>query len=225
MAGEMATDAGLRRLVRTARTVKRLRSQIERYGVETVEQTFRRWQALRLPALALAVREHDPAWAERFAQERDRILPLLGASVVDVQHFGSTAIPPLPAKDVIDFFVAVEGPAVTPERTAAMAELGYELYGNSPVDPETVWFWRTGAGSCAFAAHVCRRDRPWLATVVNFRDYLRTHPQERRRYEEGKRRLAAQEDQDFLSYSVGKMALFSELNEKADAWHAAGRPA
>ncbi len=217
-------DAALRRLVRTARTIKRLRAKIERYGVETVEQTFRRWQALRIPELALAVREHDPEWAGRFARERDRLRPALGKSVVDVQHFGSTSIPPLPAKDIIDFFIAVEGPAITPERVEALRALGYELYGNSPVDPETVWFWRVGEGF-AFAAHVCEAGRPWLSTVVNFRDFLRSHPEERRLYEEGKRRLAAEDDQDFLSYSVGKMALFSELNDKADAWHAAGRPA
>ncbi|HWM95357.1 MAG TPA: GrpB family protein [Thermoanaerobaculia bacterium] len=217
----MEPGLDLRRLVRTARAIKRLRSRIEVYGVETVEETFRRWQALRLPGLALSVREHDPEWADRFARERDRILPALGA--VEIQHFGSTSIPPLPAKDIIDFFVAVDGPPVTPERVETLAGLGYELYGNSPVDPETVWFWSTRAGPCAFAAHVCQRGLPWLSTVVNFRDFLRIHPEERRRYEDAKRRLAREEGQDFLGYSVGKMALFSELNAKADAWHASGR--
>jgi GrpB-like predicted nucleotidyltransferase (UPF0157 family) len=219
-------DARLNRVLRTARRIKRLRSRIERYGVETVEETFRRWQAVRIPELPLAMREHDPAWADLFAEESRRVRSRLGPPVLDVQHFGSTSIPPLPSKDIVDFFIAVDGPPAAPELASAMAELGYELYGNSPVDPETVWYWRTRGGTaCAFAAHVCRPGRAWLSTVVNFRDFIRTHPEERRRYEEAKRQLAAEADQDFLGYSVGKMALFAELNEKADAWHAAGRPA
>lgn len=220
---QAAADARLNRVLRTARRVKHLRARIERYGVETVEETFRRWQAVRIPELPLAMREHDPAWAELFAQESRRVRSRLGPAVVNVQHFGSTSIPPLPSKDIVDFYIVIDGPPDAPELVSAMAGLGYELYGNSPVDPETVWYWRTTENR-AFVAHVCPPGRAWLSTVVNFRDFMRTHPEERRRYEEGKRQLAAESDQDFLGYSVGKMALFAELNEKADAWHAAGRP-
>jgi len=220
---QAAADARLNRVLRTARRVKHLRARIERYGVESVEETFRRWQAVRIPELPLAMREHDPAWAELFAEESRRVRARLGPAVVNVQHFGSTSIPPLPSKDIVDFYIVIDGPPEAPELVSALADLGYELYGNSPVDPETVWYWRT-AENRAFVAHVCRPGRAWLSTVVNFRDFMRTHPEERRRYEEGKRQLAAEADQDFLGYSVGKMALFAELNERADAWHAAGRP-
>lgn len=210
------------RLMQTVRAVKRLRAKVERWGAESVEEHFRRLRALRLPDLPLTVREHDPAWAEIFAREKNRLLEAL-ESVVDIQHFGSTSIPPLPSKDIVDFLVAVEGPVLTPERVQAFARLGYESYGNSPVDPEAVWFWNIG-GNCAFAAHVCEHGRPWMTTVVNFRDFLRSHPMERSRYAEAKLRLAAEKDQDFLGYSVGKLALISEVNEKAEAWVAARRP-
>jgi GrpB-like predicted nucleotidyltransferase (UPF0157 family) len=233
---QAAADARLNRVLRTARRIKHLRARIERYGVETVEETFRRWQAVRIPELPLVMREHDPAWAELFAEESRRVRERLGPAVLDVQHFGSTSIPPLPSKDIVDLYVVIEGLPDAPERVSALAELGYELYGNSPVDPETVWYWRTSGRTSghtsgrtsadrAFVAHLSPPGRAWLSTVVNFRDFMRTHPEERRRYEEGKRQLAAESDQDFLGYSVGKMALFAELNEKADAWHAAGRPA
>jgi GrpB-like predicted nucleotidyltransferase (UPF0157 family) len=221
---QTAADARLNRVLRTARRVKHLRARIERYGVETVEETFRRWQAVRIPDLPLAMREHDPAWAELFAEESRRVRSRLGPAAVNVQHFGSTSIPPLPSKDIVDFYIVIDGPPDAPELVSAMADLGYELYGNSPVDPATVWYWNT-QGDRAFVAHVCPPGRSWLSTVVNFRDFMRTHPEERRRYEEGKRQLAAEAHQDFLGYSVGKMALFAELNEKADSWHAAGRPA
>ena len=217
-------DVRLDRLLRAARKIKRLRARAERWGSESLEEHFRRLQALRLPELPLVVRGHDPEWADLFAREKERLLAAPGISAVDVQHFGSTSIPPLPSKDIIDFYVAVEGPAVTREREAAFAQLGYENYGNSPVDPQAVWFWKTG-GRCVYAAHVCERDRPWMSTVVNFRDFLRSHPDERERYAEAKQRLAAEEGQDFLGYSVGKLALIGEVNEKAEAWIAAGRPA
>lgn len=224
-------DVRLDRLLRAARKIKRLRARAERWGTESLEEHFRRLQALRLPELPLVMRDHDPEWANFFAREKERLLEEPGVAALDVQHFGSTSIPPLPAKDIIDFYVAVEGPAVTPEREAAFARLGYELYGNSPVDPRAVWFWRTSgrtsghtSDQCAYAAHVCERDRPWMTTVVNFRDFLRSHPEDRERYAEAKQRLAAEEGQDFLGYSVGKLALIGEVNEKAEAWIAAGRP-
>jgi GrpB-like predicted nucleotidyltransferase (UPF0157 family) len=215
-------DPRLERLMQTVRAVKRLRAKVERWGAETVEEHFRRLRTLRLPDLPLTVREHDPTWAAIFAREKDRLMESL-ESVVDIQHFGSTSIPTLPSKDIIDLLVAVQGPALTLEREQAFARLGYEAYGNSPVDPQAVWFWHTG-GNCAFAAHVCEHGRPWMTTVVNFRDFLRSHPAERARYAEAKLRLAAEEGQDYLGYSVGKLALIGEVNEKAAAWIAAGRP-
>lgn len=207
----------LDRLMETMKAVKHLRRRFENWGSETVEEHFRRLRDIRLPELKLAVRGHDPEWASLFAAEKARLLAVLGDSV-DVQHFGSTSIPPLPSKDMIDFYVAMEDPPVE-----TFAALGYEHYGNSPVDPQTVWFWKTG-DRCAYVAHVCERGRPWMATVVNFRDYLRAHPEERTRYAEAKQRLAAEQGQDFLGYSVGKLALIGEVNEKAVAWIAAGRP-
>ena len=212
----------LDRLMHTMKAVKRLRGRFESWGVETVEEHFRRLRSLRLPGLPLVVREHDPEWADLFAREKERLLEELGDSALDIQHFGSTSIPPLPSKDIIDFYVAVEGRMVTPAQEEAFAKLGYENYGNSPVDPLAVWFWRI-TERCAYAVHVCERGRPWMSTVVNFRDYLRVHPEERERYAEAKQRLAAEEGQDFLGYSVGKLALIGEVNEKAEAWISAGR--
>lgn len=207
------------RLMETMKAVKQLRRRFDRWGSETVEEHFRRLRGIRLPDLKLSVREHDPEWATLFAAEKERLLPALGVEPDDVQHFGSTSIPPLPSKDMIDFYVAMDDPPVE-----TFAALGYELYGNSPVDPQAVWFWKT-EGRCVYVAHVCERGRPWMSTVTRFRDYLRAHPGERQRYAEAKQRLAAEQGQDFLGYSVGKLSLIGEVNEKAEAWIAAGRPA
>ncbi|MES1240998.1 MAG: GrpB family protein [Acidobacteriota bacterium] len=206
------------RLMETMKAVKQLRRRFESWGSETVEEHFKRLRGLRLPDLKLAVRDHDPEWAALFAAEKERLSTALGLAPEDIQHFGSTSIPPLPSKDMIDFSIAMEEPPVE-----AFTSLGYESYGNSPVDPEAVWFWNTG-GHCIYVAHVCRPGRPWMATVVSFRDYLRAHPEERTRYAEAKQRLAAEQGQDFLGYSVGKLSLIGEVNEKAAAWIAAGRP-
>lgn len=213
----------LDRLMHTMKAVKRLRGRFESWGGETVEEHFRRLRGLRLPELPLVVREHDPEWGGLFARERERVQAGLGGSALDVQHFGSTSIPPLPSKDIIDFYVALDGPADTPAREEAMARLGYESYGNSPVDPQALWFWRI-TDRCAYAAHLCEQGRPWMRTVVNFRDFLRVHPEERELYAAAKRGLAAEAGQDFLGYSVGKLALIGDVNEKAEAWIAAGRP-
>ncbi len=216
------------RLMETLKAVKRLRHRFASWGPESVEEHFRRLRSIRLPELQLAVRDHDPEWAALFRAEKERLLPALGAAAVEIEHFGSTSIPPLPSKDMIDFYVAyvaVDRSGGETWRDAAFASLGYEPYGNSPVAPDAVWYWRTAGGPCVFVAHVGEPGQPWMRKVAGFRDYLRAHPGERRLYAEAKQRLAAEAGQDFLGYSVGKLTLIGEVNEKAEAWIARGRPA
>ena len=207
------------RVLHNVRMFKRLKTKVERYGVETLEETFRRWQTIRMPNLPLRVRDYDPGWARLFEREKKRLAKALGTLASDIQHFGSTSVPGMPSKNIIDLFVVVQDPSAG-QVEEILVTLGYEPYGNSPLDPDTSWFWRAEEQRCAFATHVCDGQRAWLRTAINLRDYLRVHPEERVRYAELKHRLAAEKNQDFLRYSLGKIALCNELNEMADAWRA-----
>lgn len=188
--------------------------------VETLERKFARWQRMRTPELSLEQRSYTPAWPAWFAEERPRIADALGSRAVTIEHFGSTSVPGLSSKNILDIAIGLEAAAADgAEVAAALAGLGYENYGNSPVDPETLWFWKL-EGDRAFVLHVCDHHRPWIAEQVDMREYLRAHPEERDRYAELKRGLAAEKDQGLLHYSLRKLAITVELVDRAQTWRA-----
>jgi GrpB-like predicted nucleotidyltransferase (UPF0157 family) len=218
-----AVDAlGMVRLIR--RLEQRVRP--EELGGESVAQLVRRWSRLRSPAIDLKMREHDPRWRDVFETERRRIHAALGGEVLDIQHIGSTAIPMLPGKNIID--IAVAGRALPPSsrQIEPLVALGYQPYGPSPIDPDFSWLCRIDPdGDGAVVVHVCALDSPWLANLVNFRDFLTAFPEERQRYADHKRALAAVPDQSWLEYSVAKRVLALRITERANAWAATRPPA
>lgn len=228
-----------------ARIIKRLKVRVTpaELGGETVEQLVQRWSRVSYPELGLHVREYDPRWPQRFEAEKRRIQAALPHpdGVVDVQHIGSTSIPPLPGKNIIDLAVAVRALPATERHVRALVDIGYRHYGASPIDATFPWFWRVepggrsassdgpadpvgepGEAPGSFVVHVCTTDSPWFANLVNFRDFMRAFPEERQRYADLKRELAAVPDQSWFEYSVIKRALALQITERANAW-AAGR--
>jgi GrpB-like predicted nucleotidyltransferase (UPF0157 family) len=216
----VASADRLQEALRVARAIREFKAGVADDGREPIERKLRRMQTLRTPELppeALAVHPYDAAWPALAAAEAARLRETLGGEVAAVEHFGSTAIPGMPAKSMLDLLVAVRD---VPRAREALAAAGYEDYGVSPCDYEAVWLWDTSRPGYVFIVHLCAHDNPWIATAVNFRDYMRLHPKECASYEELKRRLRA-EERTLLEYSILKLKLFYELSEKADAWAAA----
>jgi GrpB-like predicted nucleotidyltransferase (UPF0157 family) len=171
-----------------------------------------------VPELSLEQQTYNPAWATWFTEEQARLAEALGARAVGIEHFGSTSVPGLSSKNILDIAVGLDGPP-GPDVAAALARLGYESYDNSPVDPETLWFWKLEADR-AYVLHVCDHRRPWIAEQVDMREYLRAHPEERDRYAEEKRRLAAEKDKGLLHYSLRKLAITVDMVDRAQTWRA-----
>ncbi|MCY1014860.1 GrpB family protein [Pyxidicoccus sp. MSG2] len=219
------TGGGAADAFRLARIIRRLKERVrpEELGGESVEGLVRRWSRLRSPELDIQVREHDPAWASAFETEKQRLhAALADEGLVDIQHIGSTSIPPLPGKNILDLAVAVRALPCTARQAELLAGLGYESYGPSPIDPDFTWFWNVNAdGQGAFVVHVCGHQSPWFSYLTNFRDFMRAEPEERQRYEALKRELAAVPGQSWLEYSIVKRALALRITERANAWAAA----
>lgn len=215
----------LRRVFDSVRALRRVPPELRgRHDqVESLERKFARWQTMRVPELALDQQPANPAWPAWFAAERERIAGTLGplSGPLRIEHFGSTSVPGLSSKNVIDMAVGLAPGADAAAAAACLAELGYEGYGNSPVDPETVWLWRI-ADDRAFCVHLGDRGRPWIDEQVDMRDYLAAHPEERDRYAAVKRRLAEERGQGLLQYSMAKLATTMEMVEKARKWRGSG---
>ncbi|HEX3763201.1 MAG TPA: GrpB family protein [Kofleriaceae bacterium] len=211
-----------------ARIIRRLKARVTpaELGGETVEQLVRRWSRVSYPELGVRVREYDPRWPQRFETESRRIQAALSPEgAVEIQHVGSTSIPPLPGKNIIDLAVAVRALPPTERQMRALVDIGYQHYGASPIDAAFPWFWRVepepGDDPGSFVVHVCTTDHPWFANLVNFRDFMRVFPEERQRYADLKRELAAVPDQSWFEYSVIKRALALQITARANAWAAA----
>jgi GrpB-like predicted nucleotidyltransferase (UPF0157 family) len=164
--------------------------------------------------------EYDPAWPDRFAEQRDAILAVAGEHVLAIEHFGSTSVPGLAAKPVIDIVVAVRA---LDEGGTALAEAVRPL-GYVPADSGMsgrLWLVRDIDGVRTHL-HVVPSQRWELMNERLLRDRLLDHPADRDRYGRLKQELAAG-DLDGDAYTRGKTALIQELVDAARA--ARGLPA
>ena len=206
-----------------ARIIRRLKEDVHpgELGGETVEQFVRRYSRVRLPRLDLNMQsEYDPSWPETFEREKRRLqAALAGENVIGVEHIGSTSIPYLSSKNILDIAVAMRAPLSTERQSRILAELGYQAYGESPIAETFSWFWRIGTGGeSSFVVHTCPADSQRFTDVKNFRDFMRAYPEEQERYVDLKRELAAMPGQSWLEYSVSKKFLVARITARANAW-------
>jgi len=205
------------------RVVRRLKERlgVQDIGGEPLEQLVLRYSRLRMPELRLSLRAYDPAWPGLFERERLRLQQALKDEPgVDIQHVGSTSIPSLSGKNIIDLAVAVKPPPGDPRYGEVLDSLGYRFHGPSPIDPGFSWFWRQNEDG-AFVIHLCEPQAVWFTNLLHFRDYLREHPAEREAYERLKQQIASESGQSWLDYSVLKSHLLQAITARANAWAAA----
>lgn len=162
----------------------------------------------------------DPQWPDKFIEEKRRIAEeLAGETVLTIEHVGSTAVPGLSAKPIIDIMIAV--PSVERARGCfpeALKALDYVFWADNP-DADRLFFVK---GMPPFGerrthhVHVCEPDR-LMTDRLAFRDYLRAHPDEARRYADLKDELAARHGEDREGYTRGKDGFVARILELAGA--------
>jgi NAD-dependent deacetylase len=175
---------------------------------------------LRPPRGAVSVVDYDPQWPQLFQAERERIRAAFSDVVVDIEHMGSTAVPGLAAKPIIDISVGLRSLDLGREHITAMEDLGYDFLGEFGL-PGRLYFRKGGASSTHHVHAVVWDGHHWRRHLA-FRDYLRSHPDEARRYGEAKRQLAEEVDHDWYAYSERKNALTDELFARAWEWSTRG---
>ncbi|WP_410811128.1 GrpB family protein [Micromonospora sp. 067-2] len=150
---------------------------------------------------SVVIEEYDPAWAHRFAAVRSSLAEALGGLIIAVEHVGSTAVPGLVAKPVIDIDVLIENTADESSYLPALEGLGYRLVLREP--------WWQGHRMLLSPAedvnlHVWPQGAPEPVRHRLFRDWLRSHPQDRELYAASKRRLARDTASRPRDYSLAK---------------------
>ncbi|MBI2741736.1 MAG: GrpB family protein [Rhodospirillales bacterium] len=162
--------------------------------------------------------DYDPRWPLLFEEEAKRLRAVLDPSlVVGLEHFGSTAIPGLSAKPIIDILIAVRSLAVAQATFVdVLRKLDYVYWADNP-KKDRLFFVK---GMPPFGSkrshhvHVTEPDGEVWRRLA-FRDYLRAHPEEAATYERLKRRLANEHPSDREAYTDAKSAYVEGVMRKA----------
>jgi GrpB-like predicted nucleotidyltransferase (UPF0157 family) len=156
----------------------------------------------------IEVLPYDPAWPFEFERIRERLVAALGTLCIGVEHVGSTSVPGLAAKPIIDLDVVISSRLVFPEVRGVLHALGYAHRGNLDIPGRESF--AQPRGEFAHHLYVCSVDTPNLHDHLLLRDTLRARPDLRDRYAAAKRELAELHRHDIDAYIDGKSEVIAE---------------
>jgi GrpB-like predicted nucleotidyltransferase (UPF0157 family) len=164
---------------------------------------------------SLIIREYDPSWVQLFEQLRGFVLPVLNDLIVTIEHVGSTSVPGLAAKPIIDIDVVVSTLSGVLTAIQRLSTIGYIHEGD--------------LGTAGREAFIPPADVIWhhlyVSTMENteykrhilFRDYLRNHPKDAKQYGDLKLELAQRFQNDRLAYTNAKGDFVREILQR-EGW-------
>jgi len=168
------------------------------------------------PQMPVYLVPYDDAWPNHFELERTLILRQLGSKVRGVEHIGSTAVPGLAAKPVIDIMALVDDVSVAPSLFDALELIDYHYF---PYDerrvPERRWFCKPNGLHRTHHLHLTQIGSPHHRNQILFRDHLRRHRDDATHYENLKSELARRFPHDREAYTAGKSEFVQKIIDKA----------
>ena len=172
----------------------------------------------RMPTSSYRIVDYDPRWPQQFQQEKSSIVAVLGIHSDRVEHIGSTAIPGLGAKPIIDLIVGIPSSAESDgiqQFLQPLQSIGYQHRGETV--PGTLYIRK--AEPRRYNLHMTQHGGDFWVAHLLFRDYLRSHEDLAHRYEDLKRQLIAQlaPEPDRAAYNDGKTTFINCVLEQARA--------
>ncbi len=161
---------------------------------------------------------YDPGWRRRFEATAAVLRGVLGANVLALHHIGSTAVPGLAAKPIVDVLPVVADLGAVDRAGAAMAMAGFVARGENGLAGRR-YFVRVTGGRRTDHVHVFADGDAAIARHLAVRDFLRAHPDEAARYGALKTRLASA-DASSARYAAAKSPFVADLECRALAWAA-----
>jgi GrpB-like predicted nucleotidyltransferase (UPF0157 family) len=165
----------------------------------------------------IEVKPYNPAWPKSYRHEARQIVSVLAGEIMLIHHIGSTAIPGIKAKPVIDCLSEVHGIDKIDAFNSVMMTLGYDPRGESGI-PGRRYFVKRIHETHMYHLHVFQVGHPEIDRHLDFRDYLRAHPSEALSYSQLKADLAEKYRYDSVAYTEGKSAFIREIDRKATVW-------
>lgn len=168
---------------------------------------------------AYVIVDYDPRWPELYAAERERLLAALGEQVTRMEHVGSTSVPGLAAKPIVDIEIYVRQLEPMDPYRAPLEALGYQ-FTFDPEMPDLHYFGWPAERPRRYHLHISQTGSAHMTRVVAVRDYLRAHPVEAAAYAAVKRALTDARPGDRDAYVAGKHDFVVALEARALAWWA-----
>lgn len=161
----------------------------------------------------VVIEPYDPRWARDFELLRERIWPAIEDFAIAIEHVGSTSVPGLAAKPILDIDVVVASQEAVQLAIERLAAIDYSHRGNLGIEGREAF--RAASNQPAHNLYVCRKDSAALRDHLTFRDYLRAHPETAQAYANLKQDLARHFPDDIDRYATAKTDFITGVLENA----------
>ncbi|MFJ7755387.1 GrpB family protein [Peribacillus muralis] len=159
---------------------------------------------------------HKKEWQSIFRDECESLKAIFGDELMEVSHIGSTAIPGIHAKPVVDILAVVWSIDRVVDFNEEMEQVGYKARGENGIAGRR--FFSKGGDERSHHVHMFQTGHEDIARHLAFRDYMLVHPHEAERYSQLKLRLAAEFPTDMEEYVNGKNEFIKVIDERAKRW-------
>ena len=161
--------------------------------------------------------EYDPNWILKFDIIKALLLKVFGNKALKIEHVGSTSVPGMKAKPLIDILVIVEKLEPFEKEKELMTKAGYEWYYYP--DPEGLVFSKFGPDDEKIEGiHLCEVSSLWVRQFIAVRDYLRAHPEKVKEYSKLKQKIYEIHPNDYPAYRNAKTPFLERLKQAAYLW-------
>ncbi len=162
----------------------------------------------------ITVLDYNPEWPRKFEEEKEKITAILKDNCAAIYHIGSTSVPGLAAKPIIDILAAVKSLEKADEVSEEFSKIGYEWMGEFGIAGRR--YLRKGGDERTHQIHIFHmEDQKNIVRHLAFREYMRTHEKEREEYGKLKKELAKHFPYDIDGYCDGKEEFIQRMEAQA----------
>ncbi|MCM3571752.1 GrpB family protein [Mesobacillus subterraneus] len=161
---------------------------------------------------------YNPEWKTLFEKEKQVLESIFEPAKIEIHHIGSTSVPGLSAKPIIDIMLAADSLERVEKATPAIEAAGYEAKGENGIPGRRYFQKHDENGIRKVHLHSFEKGSHQLYRHLVFRDYLRAHPSEASKYAEVKEAAAQKYEYDIESYIAEKSPIVKEMEHRAMQW-------
>lgn len=165
-----------------------------------------------------SISNYNPDWVTKFESIKSFVSEVFKQKALSIEHVGSTSIPGMKAKPLIDILIIVKDIKDLSQETLKMVDAGYE-WGENYIAPDTFLFFKTGSdGDKLENIHVCEDNAPKARQFLVMRDFFRTFPEKAKQYADLKELNFQKHPDDYPAYRAAKASFLVQMEKEAYEW-------